>query len=301
MRLGDELRHEPGDRPAAWYAHAVLVRPPRPPLRPFVTLLWAAEEADARSDRERVLPTGAMHVAIRLGAPLRVFEHEDDVAGRVVGHAVVGGARASAYVRDTSRPSASVGAQLAPGASALVLGAPANVLAERHTPLEDLWGSTAVELHARMHDAPTPAARIDLLEAFLLRRCPRVRGVHPAVACALARFAEGTAVATVAAETGYSHRGFAAIFEREVGLSPKRFCRVQRLQGVLDVAARGESWACIAAETGYADQSHLHRELRELGGITPAAYRRATPRWSHHVPLPFRPRSPRGRGSSSPP
>ncbi len=265
-----------------------------------MTLLWAAEETEPRGDRERVLPTGTMHVAIRLGAPLHVYAREDDQAPCIVGHAVVGGARARAYVRDTSQPSASVGAQLAPGASALLLGVPAIELAERHTPLEELWGAATRELQARLHEAHTLAARIDLLEAFLLRRCPRVRGVHPAVACALARFAEGDAVATVAAETGYSHRGFAAIFEREVGLPPKRFCRVQRLQDALEIAARGESWAIIAAEAGYADQSHLHRELRELAGITPAAYRRAAPRFSHHVPLPIRSRPARGRGPSSP-
>jgi AraC-like DNA-binding protein len=228
-----------------------------------------------------------MHLVFRLTAPLRVF----DPAPRTIGHAIVGGARSSAYVRDTSQTVASVGAQLVPGAASLLLGTPAVALAERHTPLGDLWGPAAEEMLERLEQADGPKARLDLLEAMLLRRCPRVRGVHPAIACALARFARGAPVGVVAAETGYSHRGFATIFEREVGLPPKRFCRVQRLQAVLAAAGSGDSWASIAAETGYADQSHLHRELRELGGLTPAAYRRAAPRWSHHVPLPIRSRS----------
>jgi AraC-like DNA-binding protein len=248
-----------------------------------VTLLWAAEEREPRGGCERVLPTGAMHLVFRFAAPLRLLDPDP----RVVGHAIVGGARSSAYVRDISEPASSVGAQLAPGASSVLLGAPAIALAERHTPLEDLWGAVTHEMHAQLEAAATPAQRIDVLEAMLLRRCPRVRGVHPAVACALARFADGTRVGEVAAETGYSHRGFATIFEREVGLAPKRWCRVQRLQRVLEIAAHNESWALIAAESGYADQSHLHRELRELGGLTPAAYRRAAPRFSHHVALPF--------------
>lgn len=247
--------------------------------------VWASDETAPRGARERVLPTGAMHLVFRFSAPLRVFDHEEDRVGRTIGHAIVGGARATSYLRDTSMRVSSVGAMLVPGASAVLLGAPAIALAGRHTPLEDLWGEAARELHARLEAVEDPAKRLELFEAMLAARVPRVRGVHPAVACALARFSHGAPVAEVVAETGYSHRGFAAIFEREVGLAPKRFCRVQRLSRVLAAASRGEAWARIAIEGGYADQSHLHRELRALGGITPASYRRAAPRFAHHVPV----------------
>jgi AraC-like DNA-binding protein len=248
-------------------------------------MLWASDEPEPRGGRERVLPTGGMHIAFRFSAPLRVFDGEEDAVGRALGYAVVGGARSSAYVRDTSQPVTSVGAQLVPGASAILLGVPAIELAERHTPLDDLWGAEASAMHARLEEVRDAEARLDLFERMLLARLPRVRGVHPAVACALARFAEGAAVGDVVAETGYSHRGFAAIFEREVGLGPKRFCRVLRLSRALESAPRETAWARIAIESGYADQSHLHRELRTIGGITPAAYRRAAPRFTHHVPI----------------
>jgi AraC-like DNA-binding protein len=276
----------------------MISRAPCPALRPFVSKVWASDERAARGGRERVLPTGGMHLVFRFSAPLRVFEREDDPSGRVIGHAIVGGARASAYLRDTSQPVSSVGAQLLPGASALLLGVPALALAERHTPLEDLWGAAARELHARLAETVEPARRLALFEALLAARLPRVRGVHPAVTCALARFAEGATVGTIVGETGYSHRGFTTLFEREVGLSPKRFQRVQRLQRALAAASHGEPWARIAIEHGYADQSHLHRELRELGGLTPSAYARAAPRFASHVPIelpiPPRPRAPRG-------
>lgn len=46
-----------------------LSRPPKPALQPFIELLWASDGADEASPpptRELVLPTGAVHVAIRL-------------------------------------------------------------------------------------------------------------------------------------------------------------------------------------------------------------------------------------------
>jgi AraC-like DNA-binding protein len=38
-------------------------------------------------------------------------------------------------------------------------------------------------------------------------------------------------------------------------------------------------WAEVAAELGYADQSHMIAEFRELSGLTPDAL--ATQRWFH--------------------
>jgi len=49
---------------------AVLTRDPPPALRPFVKVLWASDEPDTRvgvdGDRERMVPTGAMHLVFRL-------------------------------------------------------------------------------------------------------------------------------------------------------------------------------------------------------------------------------------------
>jgi len=82
------------------FGRVVVTRAPIPALRPFVKLLWASDEASTRRlrgpARELVLPTGAMHLVVRLsGHPLRLYEHLDDPVGNVVGHAVVGGARAA--------------------------------------------------------------------------------------------------------------------------------------------------------------------------------------------------------------
>lgn len=60
-----------------------------------------------------------------------------------MGSAIVGGARLGYYVRDVAEPVWSVGAELLPGAAPLLLGIPADEIAERHTSLEDLWGSGA--------------------------------------------------------------------------------------------------------------------------------------------------------------
>jgi len=259
-------------------------RAPRRELAPFVSRLWASDEHAAQGERERVLPTGAMHLVIRLDHPLRVFDRGDDPVPRTIGHAIVGGARAAAYVRDVSLPVSSVGAQLRPGVAELLLGVPAIELAGHHTRLDDIWGAAAAELRERLVLAGDANRRLDLFEAALVARLPRVRALHPAVAHALAQFAAIDDVATVVDEVGYSHRRFIAVFRTAVGLAPKLYCRVQRLQRAIARMPSG-SLADIAAGAGFSDQAHLTREFRELAGVSPGEYRSLVAGPSNHVPL----------------
>lgn len=268
-------------------------RCPCPALRPFVKTLWVSDGAgEPRADgagRERVLPTGSMHLVFRLSDhPLRLFQGVDDRIGHTVAHDIVGGARATFYVRDVSRPVRSVGAQLHPGAAALLLGVPADELAGRHTPLGDIWGRAAAEARERLLEAGSPARQLDVLESLLAARLPRIRGVHPAVAHALGRFASTSDVRMVVDESGYSHRQLIALFRRAVGLTPKRYCRVLRFQEVLARAAAGpaDSWADLVLAAGYSDQPHFNREFREFTGMSPGQYRQIAPASAHHVPIP---------------
>src|SRR5262245_22265883 len=140
-----------------------LLRIPAPPLRPFVKLLWASEEPAPGVGREHVLPTGRMHLVVRLSEhPLRLFAGTDDETGRTFDLAVVGGARGAFYVRDVSHPLHSVGVELHPGAADVLLGAPAGELADTHTSLGDLWGRAAAALRERLLEARDPARRLEV-------------------------------------------------------------------------------------------------------------------------------------------
>ena len=66
-----------------------------------------------------------------------------------------------------------------------------------------------------------------------------------------------------------------ALFRAEVGLSPKAYARVRRLQAALRQLAAGPiSGARIAADVGYFDQAHFVREFRSFTAMTPTQYGR---------------------------
>ena len=82
----------------------------------------------------------------------------------------------------------------------------------------------------------------------------------------------GLDVSDVAVRVGLSGRQLRRALHTEVGLGPKTFQRIGRLQRFLALAEAGpgRGLAELAAGAGYADQPHLSREARALAGLTAA-------------------------------
>ncbi|MFW5925544.1 MAG: helix-turn-helix domain-containing protein [Myxococcota bacterium] len=268
------------------------VRAPVPALRPFVRVLWVTAAPDhgwlPGTRRERVLPTGDAHIVFRLpDEPLRLCADPQDTEGRVVGSAVAGGPRTSPYLKDVSRPAASVGAQLLPGAVPALLGLPANEVLDRHLPLSVLWRASA-QLREQLGELRGhPDGALDRLEAFLLSRLVVGRPVHPAVLHALGRLEASGDVGAAVRESGYSHRHFIALFREVAGLTPQQYVRVRRFRRSVALlrSEPARSLSEVAFEGGYADQAHFTREFRRHAGLTPGQYVAIEPEHAHHVPL----------------
>jgi AraC-like DNA-binding protein len=101
---------------------------------------------------------------------------------------------------------------------------------------------------------------------------------------ALARFHSTSEVGAVVKESGYSHRGLLAMFRRAMGLTPKRYLRVLRMQRVLRRVGLAP-WADIALDAGFSDQAHFVREFRGITGVTPTEYLRRRTVHRNHVSI----------------
>jgi AraC-like DNA-binding protein len=292
-----------------------LRREPGAALQPYASLLWLVDERTASpgtvaaapyapssaARREHVVPTGQMHLVFRLqDDPLRILSGDGD-AGTTIGHAVIGGPRAAFHVRELTGPSHSLGVQLRPDAAAALFGAPALEFAGRHVALDDVWGRGATEIRERLQETPDPRGQLSTMEDVLVERLRHARRMHPAVRHALSRFRTGAAtVSDVVRETGYSHRMVTTLFARAIGMTPKRYCRLLRMQRVLRRLAANPAtpFADLAAAAGYSDQPHFTREFREFAGVTPEQYRAIRPAMPHHIPTSISFKTPRTTGAT---
>jgi AraC-like DNA-binding protein len=163
--------------------------------------------------------------------------------------------------------------RLSPVVACSVLGA-SSPLGGAVVGLDDLWGRDGARIQERLRDAGSWEDRFAIAEAALARRHDAGRVVDPEVA-----FAWGQLVASrgrvrvgwLAAEVGWSRKRLWSRFRSQIGLTPKRSAQLIRFDDAAHRLAAGHRAALVAAESGYVDQSHLHREAMAFAGMTPAA------------------------------
>lgn len=97
-----------------------------------------------------------------------------------------------------------------------------------------------------------------------------IRSIEPSPrSCAAVRLLTTRPVDEVAATLGVTGRHLRRIVLAEVGLAPKVYQQVVRLQRFVRAVDDGEPLAAAAAAAGYADQPHLTRDVRRFSGLTP--------------------------------
>lgn len=220
-----------------------------PGWRHVVHCTWEQRIAAGEGHRQRVLPDGHADLVVDdrgtavLAGPATGVAFPTLAAGATV--------RGIRLVFDGVRP---------------VFGVPASALTDRVVPLDGLVSGPRMRA---LSDAVGCADRaaVAAVDRWFAAAVPDAR-VGAAVRVLWGRSAVD--VAAVADRVGLSGRQLRRALHAEVGLGPKTFQRIGRLQRFLELAAAapGRGLAELAAEAGYADQPHLSREARALAGLT---------------------------------
>jgi len=124
-------------------------------------------------------------------------------------------------------------------------------------------GQTAAEILTILQEVvlvevPDSDQRIDRMVSIVREGCGRI------------------ALSAVAETVRLSQRQLERLCLCSIGLTPKEFARVTRLQAVVRrlIATPRPKLADCAAEFEFTDQTHMTREFSTLGHLTPAAYLR---------------------------
>lgn len=221
----------------------------------------------------RIVPYPAVTLLLEFGAGSPVL---DGAAGRLQrGSFVAGsglGSGGAVWARGENVECVQV--RLSPVVAGAVLGVPPAELDGAVVSLEDVWGREASRIRERLHDESSWQARFALTDALLARRYEAGPPVDPEVAWVWRRMVAGHGLARVdglAAEVGWSRKRLWSRFGSQLGLPPKRAMKLVRFDRAAHRLVAGDRAARVAAETGYADQSHLHREVMAFTGATPTA------------------------------
>lgn len=238
------------------------------------------------------MPTAGVDVMVNLHEDeFRTYHGPDNARVQRTSGAALGGAHAQPTVIDTREMRCNLTVMFETAGASAFFAVPMSEARDDLVDLEHVWGTEGRTLRDRLLDAVTPEAKIALMEASLLAHLSPSDDYEIAcIAHAAIALREGAAVGSVTERLGVLPKRFVRTFRHHVGLSPKRFARVQRLQRLLASVASttdaGEiDWARAAVESGYYDQAHMVNDFRDLTGMTPSAYRWRSADAHNHVPV----------------
>ncbi|MFD4601049.1 helix-turn-helix domain-containing protein [Streptomyces sp. NPDC058464] len=245
-----------------------IATPARPGLLPGVSMAGFRARTGDPVDMS-VVPYPAVTVAFDLGE--QPFGVDAPDGGRHRGSIVAG--LAADGLRGHGRAIECLQIRLSPVVAHAVFGACVE-LGGAVVSLDDLWGRDGTRVQEQVRAAGSWPDRFAIAEAALVRRHAAGCAVDPEVAFVwreMVTHLGGIRVEPLAAEIGWSRKRLWSRFRSQTGLTPKRAAQLIRFDHAAHRLAAGHGAARVAAEIGYADQSHLHRDVRAFAGVTPAA------------------------------
>jgi len=237
-----------------------------------VQCVWRLRAPAAYGAAQAIYPDGRCEIIVHLGSPPRCWDAQrgwHEQAPTLFAAQRISAVRlAGAGMLDC------LGVRLQPAASGLVAARRLRQLRDHIVDLACMDAQFSRHLTMAMQSFARGAGQA--LWELLVRRCES-HPVDPRIEAAAARLSSSCGRARIdalARSAGMSMRGFQTRFHSAVGLAPKEFARLERLQATLRALDEHQSSiANLAVDRGFADQAHATRELRRMTGLTPARLR----------------------------
>lgn len=157
-----------------------------------------------------------------------------------------------------------------PGQSRHFLTIPANHLTDASAAIS---GLSAISAESFADDIASGEVfeRVDAVLTAWITRNPVVSGAVDKALDTIDRYNGCVGIERLASGLGISRRQLERCFLARVGVTPKFYARIRRWQYAFALlrTRRSVSLASVALSAGFADQSHMSREFRDLAGQSP--------------------------------
>jgi len=259
----------------------------KPPieLASWIKLFWVFENRSNDPVPETVVADGFPELIIHFRSPFA----EVDRAGQILKQpaAVACGQLTRPLVLQSSLDAGMIGIRFQPGGMAPFLSTSMQSLTDARVPAEDLFVDID-QLIEGVVESSNDAQRVAACNRFLIRSIDPDREnlrVRRALECIMHTRGQ-ISVESLVSLMGASRRSLEMAFQREVGSSPKMYCRITRFRRLFDAMSKsGPSvdWVHIALDSGFFDQPHMIRDFRQFTGASPTSFLPEQPSFAHSV------------------
>ena len=259
----------------------------KPPieLASWIKLFWVFESRSNDPVPETIVADGFPELIIHFRSPFA----EVDRAGHLLRQpvAIACGQLTGPLVLHSSLDAGMIGIRFQPSGMAPFLSTPMQALTDARVPATDLFADVD-QLMDEVVESSNDAQRIAACNRFLLRSIdPDRENICVRRALESIMHARGSiSVESLSTLVGMSRRSLELAFQREVGTSPKMYCRITRFRHLYDAVSENSpsvDWVQVALDSGFFDQSHLIRDFRRFAGASPISFLADQTSFAHSV------------------
>jgi AraC-like DNA-binding protein len=246
---------------------------PDPSLVKLIECYWVAEDDDPQPRIQKIIPDGFTEIIFHVGDPYRInlsgewmLQSRSLFAAQITKH----------FLLENTGRSGMIGIKFKPTALSWLFNVSMHSFTDTVVDISTALGNRMDKVEANLRSASDIESRIAILNDYfssLAEVIPSGQAkVDQAVEQTLAKYGAVT-VGELAALLQISERQLERLFNKHVGMSPKRYARIIRFNKIFELIQQGDfAWVDMALEAGFADQSHFIRNFKAFTGEDPTAY-----------------------------
>jgi len=250
---------------------------PSPKLRPYIQHYLVIESQLERVNR--ILPGTQLVMAFRYKGQVSYLENNQP---KKLSATIVSGLRKTGRLIQYAGNTGNILVVFKEAAAHALFCEPLYELFEETVSLDQLTGYKEVNLlEEELSVSCNHAERIQHIENFLLARL-RQNTPDPLVLLALQKIHSTKGMLRIKELAGklcISQDVFEKRFRRMVGVSPKQFSSIVRMQSVIQSGLKKETLAETVFNAGYFDLPHFNKEFKQFTGLTPTDFMRSPVFW----------------------
>lgn len=246
-------------------------------LQPYIENYWHAvfNPASSQMLSFRVIPRGVVELVLHLSDFHCDLEINNEWS-QSPDHTLIG-LWTEAYEVRFQKKVEVLGIRFKPDGFYALFGIPVAEFNQRNTDMEDVLGLAFRDYVGRLREAIDAREQLKLTEHFLLKMLQKNDQTAPYLqsAAELIRNESGEiSVDELSQKVFISPRQLEREFKNVIGLSPKAYIRIARLQQAQRLIRQNRfaNLAQLSYHCGYYDQSHFIRDFKKITGVAPTQF-----------------------------
>lgn len=256
-------------------------------LRKYVKCFWTLEQfyKSAPHLLETVLPDGSMELVFNLADRFRRYHSNGKV--EIQPHTIIVGQMRQAIEIEPLGKINLFGIRFQTIGAYHFFKFSLDEITDKIVQLDLVSDADDKFLEEQINQVPTTQERIAIIEDFLIKKLEKGKSTDKATEAVVERIIQNSGVVSIreiVKEVGISQRQLERHFLQKVGISPKFFSRIIRLNNVLGAlqSQQNQNLSNLAISFGYYDHAHFAHEFREFSGKSPSEFLKDENQMSQH-------------------